>query len=133
METSVAFEASEFVEELSNRFESKANEKDLDGLEKQEGPTWLTLCPHTMFERNTLNVIWQLVTSSRFDSGDDPAFQKLMTLMHRANRTFTAPNTILEVLPFFRHIPHLTFLGAWWDCSNFYYNVFKVQKNDSTL
>ena len=128
MEGLVAFEAAEFVTELDKRIGSAQTDKaqrrnDDKGAEEK---FWLTFSPHQMFERNTLNVIWQVVSSSRFDSDDDPVFKKLMASLSLANRTFVVPNTILEVFPILRHIPRLTFLGPLYDCSHYYYSVFRV-------
>ena len=131
MEGLVVFEATEAAAALEQRVAAAAIPAEKDNPdhmqeEGKDGRKWLTLCPHTMFERNTLNIIWQVVASSRFDKDDDPIFEKLMALMNRFNRTFELPNSILEVFPILRHFPSLTVLGSLYECSNFYYKVFRV-------
>ena len=120
MEGLVTFEASELAAALEHRIGVDAEKNG------QHGRKWLTFTPHAMFQRNTLNAIWQVVVSSRFEVDDDPVFRKLMALLNKFNRAFDLPNSLVEFIPFLRCFPALTFLGPLYDCSNFYYKIFGV-------
>ena len=121
MEGLVAFEAAEFEAELCKRISGASD------AVRQGNHTWLTLCPHKMFERYTLNVIWQIVSSSRFEK-DDPLLTEMMKMQNRANQSFNYPNSILEVFPGLQHTPAAawTYIGPMIEVSDFYYRIFRV-------
>ena len=98
------------------------------GLRKrieENGGQEVTLCPHQMFEIHTLNIVYQVIMKKRFEHGD-PFAEELLRTLNEANREFNAGSSILDVFPWFRHIPGLTFLDLWKRASIVCYDYFRV-------
>ena len=78
--------------------------------------------PHQMFQVAALNVVCQLVMGRRFHHTDKEAVW-ILEQLSRSNLEFTAS---LEVFPWLKHFPFLTFLGSHQRGSNILYGFFRV-------
>ena len=98
MEGLISFEMSEIESDLSQRIDGTENGK-------------LIFSPHTMFEVSTMNVVCQVLFGKRYNP-KDPMVLKLLEKMNVANREFSMGYTILEVMPWLKYFPRLSWIQS---------------------
>ena len=84
-----------------------------------------TFCTHGMFQIATLNNIWQLIAGRRF-AYDDPSVHEMLDSWNKANREQSIGFTMLEIIPFLKYFPRLSFLQSTQHMSNITYDHFRV-------
>ena len=112
MESFIVYEVSELESKL---------QKNID----ENGGVEYTFSTHGMFQIATLNTVWFLIAGTRF-SYDDPAAHEMLGSWNVANREQSIGFTILEILPFLKYFPGLTFLKSTQRMSNIMYGHFRV-------
>ena len=108
-------------------YEISQVEKELKTRIEKNGGNEVTLCPHQMFEIHTLNIVYQVMMKKRFEHGD-PVAEEILRTANEANRQFNLGTSIVDVFPWLRHIPGLTFADAAHRAANACYNYFTVSK-----
>ena len=88
------------------------------------------LCPREMSELATLNIVYEVIMNKRFKHRDTVAKQILDTII-AANRDLVLGVGPLELFPWLRCIPGLTYLDLWTKASNTCYDYFKVTYDNS--
>ena len=89
----------------------------------------VTFSPHQMFERSALNIVCQVIMGKRFDR-EDPVAEKILSTANAANRQFNPGCSVLDVIPWLRHVPGLTFIDSFKRASNVVYDYFSVSRID---
>ena len=92
---------------------------------EENGGRELTLCPHQMFEIHTLNIVYQVIMKKRFEHGD-PVAEEILRTLNEANRQFNVGTSIVDVFPWLRHVPGLTFMDSLTKASDVCYDYFRV-------
>ena len=113
MESLISFEMSEIEADLTKRID-------------EAGGT-LIFSPHTMFEVGTMNVVCQVLFGQRYSSRD-PMVLELLDKMNTANREFSLGYTMLEVIPWLKYFPRLSWLHSLAFCSDMVYRICSVGK-----
>ena len=107
-------------------------EQELKVRIEKSGGCQVSLCPHTMFEIHTLNIVYQVMMKKRFEHGD-PVAEEILRTANEANRQFNAGTSILDVFPWLRRIPGLTFMDAVKRASDVCYSYFTVTHQKDKL
>ena len=117
---------------MEKLYEISQVEQQLKTRIERSGGHEVTFCPHQMFEIHTLNIVHQVMMNKRFEHGD-PVAEAILRRANEANRRFNAGSSIVDVFPWTRHIPGLTFVTAGRTAANACYNYFTVRKFISRL
>ena len=104
-------------------------EQELRTRIEKSGGKEVTLCPHQMFEIHALNIVYQVMMKKRFEHGD-PVAEEILRTANEANRQFNLGSSILDVFPWLRHIPGLTFMDSVKRASDVCYNYFTVSNGN---
>ena len=110
-------------------YEVSQLEKALKTRIEKNGGYEVTLCPHNIFEIHTLNIVYQVMMKKRFEHGD-PVAEEILASINEGNRQFNVGSSIVDVFPWLRHIPGLTFMDAVKRASDVCYNYFTVSNSN---
>ena len=84
-----------------------------------------TFMPHRLFQVHALNLVSQSGWSERFDN-ESYFMTDIIGAGNEMNRTFNVGFGFLEVLPWLRHLPDLTFYGPYKRANDIIVKYFQV-------
>ena len=83
-------------------------EKEIFRKIRQQGGEAAVVPMNRLFQIYTLNVVFRVILGKRFEQGD-PTIQSLMSTLNAVNEKFNGGTTLLDFLPWLRHLPFLRF------------------------